>query len=174
MVRDCRKYVFNPPKTFIPHKPNRFLNHVDKLCRLPLSLGVSQFHIILGSLDLALNKSPRRGAPTPTIYTPAQSSRVDHRHSIDGSDRDEVLAAYMLANLAVKEMEGEDIASFSPRAGATGPDLSGRLGLQVRVWRLTEQAAGVPEIGGCGACMTTVVCRGLLSVDDTGGIFLFL
>jgi hypothetical protein len=63
----------------------------------------------------------------------------------------------MLANLAVKEMEGEDIASFSPPAGATGPDLSGQLGLQVRVWRLTEQAAGVPEIGGCGACMTTVV-----------------
>jgi hypothetical protein len=87
---------------------------------------------ILGSLDLAPNKSPHRGTPTP-------ASRVDDRQSIDGSDRDEVLAVYMLANLAVKEVEGEDIARFSSRARAAGPDLSGVDPLRVR-W--TAQSSG--------------------------------
>jgi hypothetical protein len=48
----------------------------------------------------------------------------------------------MLANLALKEVEGEDIARFSPRARAAGPDLSGANPLPVR-WTARSSGEGL-------------------------------
>jgi hypothetical protein len=72
-----------------------------------------------------------------------------------------------------EQEENEERWKFRGRAGAAGPNPNEavRLYLQVLLCRLTHRAAGVPIIGGHGACLDQVA-RSDFHLNAEAGSFL--